>query len=129
MPMTELAQELGLPPSVVEERVIELVDQRLLARTAEPEGIVLIKPPELMPLHEILTLVRDGQGSVRNVPEKPEGRIDALLRQRDAAIAQSLGGMTLRSLIAGPEQESLTPDSPEKGRTMPTVRASADRPH
>ena len=115
MPMTELAQELGLPPSVVEERVIELVDQRLLARTAEPEGIALIKSPELMPLHEILTRVRDGQSSVQNVPEKSEGRIDALLRQRDAAVARSLDGMTLRSLIAPQEQTISEPGCEGKG--------------
>jgi membrane protein len=114
LPMTELAQELGLPPSVVEERVIELIEQHFLARVAEPEGIALIKPPELMPLHEILNVVHDGQGSVRSVPEKPEGRIDALLRQRDAAIAQSLNGMTLRSLIEPQEQAVREPDSPKK---------------
>ncbi|MBX9658133.1 MAG: YihY/virulence factor BrkB family protein [Nitrospiraceae bacterium] len=128
MPMTELAQESGLPPSVIEEQIIELVDQRLLARTAEPEGIALIKPPELMPLHEILTLVRDGHGPVQNIPEKPERRIDTLLRQRDAAVAQSLAGMTLRSLITGPEQESRTADSPEKGRTMPTEQRAVGIP-
>ncbi|MBH0184084.1 MAG: hypothetical protein HP477_01325 [Nitrospira sp.] len=114
MPMMELAQELGLPPSVIEERVIELIDHRLLARTAEPEGIALIKPPEFMPLHEILTLVRDGQDSVRNVPEKPEGRINALLRQRDEAVAQSLHGMTLRSLIAAHGEANTETDSSAK---------------
>jgi hypothetical protein len=41
---------------------------------------------------------------VQNIPEKPEGRIDTLLRQRDAAVAQSLAGMTLRSLIEPQEQ-------------------------
>ena len=116
MRMTELAQELGLPPSVVEERVIELVDQRLLARMSEPEGIALIKPPELMPIHEILNLVRDGFGLMQRVPEKPEGRIDALLRQRDAAVAHSLDGMTLRSLIAPQEQEQVMPEPDSAGK-------------
>lgn len=113
--MTDLAQEVGLPPAVVEDRIMELVDQRLLARTAEPEGIALIKSPELMPLHEILTCVRDGQSSVQNVPEKSEGRIDALLRQRDAAVARSLDGMTLRSLIAPQEQTISEPGCEGKG--------------
>jgi membrane protein len=113
--MTDLAQEVGLPPAVVEDRIIELVDQRLLARTAEPEGIALIKSPELMPLHEILTRVRDGQSSAQNVPEKSEGRIDALLRQRDAAVARSLDGMTLRSLIAPQEQTISEPGCEGKG--------------
>lgn len=115
MSMTDLAQELGLPPSVVEDRIMELVDQRLLARTAEPEGIALIKSPELMPLHEILTLVRDGQSSVQGVSEKSEERIDALLRQRNMAVARSLDGMTLRSLIAPQEQTSSEPGSEGKG--------------
>jgi membrane protein len=114
MRMTELGQELGLPPSVVEERVIELVDQRLLARTSEPEGIALIKSPELTAIHEILNLVRGGQGPARSVPDQSGGRIDALLRQRDAAIAQSLDGMTLRSLIASQEQGRPEPDSDGK---------------
>lgn len=112
--MAELAQQLGLPPSVVEERLMELVDHHLLARTAEPEGIALIKPPELMPIHEILNLVRGGQGPVRSVPDQSGGRIDALLRQRDAAVAQSLDGMTLRSLIASKEQDRPEPDSDGK---------------
>ena len=116
MSMTDLAQELGLPPSVVEDRIIELVDHRLLARTAEPEGIALIKSPEMMPLHEILTLVRDGQSSLRSVSEHSERRIDALLRQRDAAVARSLDGMTLRSLIAPQEQEHVMPESGSAGK-------------
>jgi len=113
--MTDLAQELGLPPSAVEDRIMELVDQRLLARTAEPEGIALIKPPEMMPLHEILTLVRDGQSPDKSVSEKSEGRIDALLRQRDVAVERSLDGMTLRSLIAPEEQTISEPGSEGKG--------------
>jgi membrane protein len=115
MRMMELAQELGLPPSVVEDRVMELVDQHLLARMAEPEGIALLKPPELMPLYEILNLVHSGQGPAPSFPEKPGEPINALLRQRDAAVAQSLDGMTLRSLIASQQKTMPEPDSEGKG--------------
>ncbi|MBX9658148.1 MAG: hypothetical protein K2X00_06240 [Nitrospiraceae bacterium] len=57
-----------------------------------------------------MTLVHDGQGSAWSVPGKPEGRIDALLRQREAAVARSLDGMTLRSLVELQEQAG-PPDS------------------
>ncbi|HXH86804.1 MAG TPA: YihY/virulence factor BrkB family protein, partial [Nitrospira sp.] len=104
MRLTGLANELGLPPAVLEDRVIQLVDQGLLAHVAEPEGIGLIKPPELIALDELLRLVHEGQGVVPGSSQKPAEPVDELLRRRDAAVAKSLEGMTLRSLIVAREE-------------------------
>ncbi|TKS59494.1 MAG: hypothetical protein EWM72_02062 [Nitrospira sp.] len=106
MRLTGLANELGLPPAVVEERVVELVDQGLLARMKEPEGIGLVKPPELIPINEVLNLVRNGQGMIPGSPQKPGEPIDDLIRRRDSAVAQSLDGITLRSLIVAQEEST-----------------------
>jgi membrane protein len=112
MGLTGLANELGLPPAVLEDRVIQLVDQGLLAQVAEPEGIGLVKPPELIALEELLRLVHEGQGVAPDSSQKPGDPIDKLIRRRDAAVAESLDGMTLRSLIVGREE---TPAKPGAG--------------
>lgn len=100
--LTGLATELGLPPAVVEERVSQLVDQGLLALMTEPEGIGLVKPPELIAIHDVLDFTHKGQGTIPGFPQRPGEPIDELFRRRDAAVAHSLDGMTLRSLIADP---------------------------
>jgi len=109
MGLTGLANELGLPPAVLEDRVIQLVDQGLLAQVAEPEGIGLVKPPELIALEELLRLVHEGQGVAPDSSQKPGDPIDELIRRRDAAVAESLDGMTLHSLIVGREETAAKP--------------------
>lgn len=103
MPLLALATELGLPPAVVEERVFELIDRGLLGRMAEPEGIGLVKPPELISLYDVLNLGHKGEQTIADFPQRPDDQIDALLQRRDAAVAHSLSGMTLRSLIVPQE--------------------------
>ncbi|MGQ0694369.1 MAG: YhjD/YihY/BrkB family envelope integrity protein [Nitrospiraceae bacterium] len=97
--LTKLANELGLPPPVVEERITELVAHGLLARMAEPEGVGLVKPPELIAVNEVLDLVHGGPALPPGLLQKPGDPIDDLIRRRNIAAAQSLDGMTLQSLI------------------------------
>ena len=100
----ELANELGLPPALLEDRLTELLDLGLLARMTEPEGIGLVKPPELIALDELLRLVHEGQGTAPGSLQKPVEPIDELIRRRDGAVGESLKGMTLRSLIVAREE-------------------------
>ncbi len=113
MPLTGLATELKLPLPLIEERVTELVDQGLLARVAEPEGISIVKPPDLITINTILNLVHKGPGPTVGPLHKSGDVIDNLIRLRDAAVAESLNGMTLRSLILSPERSSVEPRSAE----------------
>ena len=99
LPLTDLANELRLPPSIIEERITELVDHGLLARMAEPEGVGLFKPPELIAVNEVLDLVHRGTALKPRVFQKPGDPIDDLIMRRDAAAAHSLDGKTLHSLI------------------------------
>jgi DNA-binding IscR family transcriptional regulator len=108
----DLANELGLPPSLLEDRLAELLDQGLLARMSEPEGIGLVKPPELMALGDVLRLIHKGQDANLRSSNKPGEPIDALLRRRDAAVTESLERMTLHSLIVGDNEKAATPSTP-----------------
>jgi DNA-binding IscR family transcriptional regulator len=64
----------------------------------EPEGVSLIKPPELISITDILDLVRDGGQAGASVPIHPDDPLETLLRRRDEAVTQTLAGHTLRSL-------------------------------
>ena len=94
--------------------MIILLDQSLLARMNEPEGIGLVTPPELMALADVLSLIHKGQGANLGSSHTPGEPIDALLRRRDAAVAvaESLEGMTLHSLIVGDTEKATTPSTP-----------------
>jgi membrane protein len=107
--LTELATELGVPLPVMEERITELVDHGLLARMAEPEGVGLFKPPELIAVNEVLDLVHGGAALTPGFPQKPGDPIDDLIQRRNLAAAQSLDGMTLHSLIVAQEKAAPRP--------------------
>ena len=110
LPLTDLATELGLPPPIVEEPITELVDHGLLARMAEPEGVGLVKPPELIAVNEVLDLVHRGTALTPRFFQKPGDPIDDLIRRRNIAAAQSLDGITLHSLIVAQEQKAAKPE-------------------
>jgi membrane protein len=110
----QLAIELRLPASLVDEQVEQLMDSGLLGLMAKPEGILLTKPPENISIKEVLDAVNKGQVDA-TVPVKAGDPVSDILGRRDAAVEQALGEDTLRSL-AGWE------DSPE-----PLHRPSLDR--
>lgn len=85
------------------------------ARTADPEGVGLVPSPELMAIHDVLNIVHSGPAAMRGFSQKTNVQIEDLLRQRDAAIAQRLEGMTLRSLIASHQKVLPEPDSDGRG--------------
>ena len=112
MRQTELAAELGLPPALLEDRVSELLAQGLLARMSEPEGIGLVKPPELISLADVLKLIYEGQGSEFGSANQSSDPIEALIRRRDAAVAETLAGVTLHSLIVAQDIAKTGIDTP-----------------
>lgn len=105
----ELATELHLPLSLIEDQVQQLVDQGFIGRLAEPDGVSLLKPPELVSVKEILDATRGGGRDAVQLPNAHD-RVDEVLRRRDEAVKQSLAGLTLRSLALGPG-ESPTAES------------------
>ncbi len=102
MPAGDLAIELHLPVSLVAEQVRHLVETGLLGLMANPEGISLTKPPELISIKEVLDATHQGRAADATVSLGTEDSVREVLRRRDTAIEQALAGQTLRSLVEIP---------------------------
>ena len=102
MPAGDLAIELHLPVSLVAEQVRHLVETGLLGLMANPEGISLTKPPELISIKEVLDATHQGRAADATVSLGTEDTVREVLRRRDTAIEQALAGQTLRSLVEIP---------------------------
>jgi len=91
---TELAANLGVLS--LENMFDEFVRAGILLRSIEPEGIALARPPEAVPVKDILDIVSDSAApAVENA-----GPAAHVLSRRDQAVQKALEGMTLRSLAA-----------------------------
>jgi membrane protein len=91
---TELASYLGV--SSLDNLFDDFVRAGILLRSVEPEGIALARPPEAVPVKEILDIVAGSNApGVENA-----GPVAQVLIRRDQAIERAMEGMTLRSLVA-----------------------------
>jgi membrane protein len=95
----ELAVDLRLPVSLVEEEVDHLVERGLLGLMSKPDGISLMKPPELVSLKEVLDAARDGSPAEAQISVDTTDPVIEVLRRRDEAVEEALAGQTLRSLV------------------------------
>ena len=95
----ELAIELNLPVSLVEDQVDHLVEYGLLGLMHKPEGVSLIKAPELISVKEVLDAAREGNPAEAHIPIDTSDPVVAVLRRRDEAVEKALAGHTLRSLV------------------------------
>jgi membrane protein len=94
----ELATELNMPVSLIEEQIDEMIGQQILCRIAEPAGIGLAKPPELLAVTDILQALRQRETREAVLQYESQNEIDRLLEDRDRAVSEALDGITLRSL-------------------------------
>jgi DNA-binding IscR family transcriptional regulator len=99
---TELAASLGV--SSLENCIDRFVRARILLRSVEPQGIALARPPEDVTINEILHIVRGSEG-LQEISTR-DG-VGDLLNRRDQAVQQALEGMTLKSLAAEIQPQSL----------------------
>ena len=114
-----LAEELNVPLSMVEELLEEFIGQKILCRMKDPEGVGLVKPPELISVKEVLDIVRDRGGPTQEVLLKAKDPVWNVLVHRDEAVQLSLIGITLRSLAL--EAESDTTEPPPPHTTAPLL--------
>src|SRR5262249_54550260 len=77
-----------------EELIDKFVQRRILLRTIEPEGLALGRPPEDVPVSEILDAADDPE----QLAVAEDDPVALILRRCDRAIWQALAGLTLRSL-------------------------------
>jgi len=102
--LPELSSELNMPLSLVEEEVERLTDNGFVGRLQEPEGVSLIKSPELIFVKEVLDSVRNGTPPWVAPHFESSDRVSALLRRRDKAVQKELAGETIQSLLQDQER-------------------------
>lgn len=104
--LPELSSELNMPLSLVEEEVERLVNNGFVGRLQEPEGVSLIKSPDLIFVKEVLDSVRNGTPPWV-MPHLDTGDpVSALLHRRDKAVERALAGETVQSLLQDPSPQS-----------------------
>jgi len=96
--VAELATSLNVSLTHLEELITELVRCDLLYRTAEPEGIVLGRPPEQVSVSEVLNLLEGSDSVGVESPTESEDEVSHLLARRHHVLQQAFAGITLRSL-------------------------------
>jgi membrane protein len=95
----QLARVQGVPLTLVESLINDLVKAGMIFRTDAPQGLVLARPPESIPVVDVLRAV---QHQPHNGPQSFSVGTDVisqLLIRRDAAVEAALEGMTIRSLV------------------------------
>lgn len=97
--LPELANELNMPLSLVEEKVERLIENGFVGRLQEPEGVSLIKSPDLIFVKEVLDSVRNGTPPWILPHLDTSDPVAALLHRRDKAVERALVGETVQSLL------------------------------
>jgi membrane protein len=97
-----LTAEVEAPASIVDELLEHFVASGILGRVDEPRGITLMRPPERIPMTEVLEIIdqRDPATDLRHeaaATKTGDDPVDALLDRRDRAVGSALQGVTLRS--------------------------------
>jgi membrane protein len=108
--VAELAAATSVPVAPLQRIVDDLVSHGILLRAAEPEGVALARPPEMVTVDEALAVVSDPAGRDRDWVERGPAPVGEILRRRDGAVGEALTDLTLRSLVASPPPESSVTD-------------------
>ena len=97
--LPELSSELNMPLSLVEEEVERLIENGFVGRLQEPEGVSLIRSPDLIFVKEVLDSVRHGTPPWIVPHLDTSDPVCAILRRRDKAVERALVGETVQSLL------------------------------
>lgn len=102
--LVELSSELNMPLSLVEEEVERLVENGFVGRLLQPEGVSLIKSPDLILVKEVLDSVHNGTPPWIVPHLESSDPVSALLSRRDKAVQKELTGETVQSLLQDQER-------------------------
>lgn len=110
-----LARGTGIPPSIVAEITDKMVAGGILLEAERPRGFALARPPESVPVYEVLRLMHGVQNGGRTVSEP----VANALETRDAAVQSALNGVTLKTLVtnAPPDGDADSAGNPDTART------------
>lgn len=102
--LAELSSELNMPMSLVEEEVERLVENGFVGRLLQPEGVSLIRSPDLILVKEVLDSVHNGTPPWIVPHLDSSDPVSALLSRRDKAVQKELAGETIQSLLQDQER-------------------------
>ncbi len=94
-----LARLQSVPLTLVHSLVNELIQAKMLVRTDKPKGVMLARPPETIPVADVLRVVHHQSHKAPNAFAIETDTIGKLLRRRDAAVHGALEGITLRNIV------------------------------
>jgi len=99
--VAELATALNVSTAHLEELITELIRCDLLYRTAEPEGIVLGRPPEQVFISEVFHLLDGADSAGAEFSVHNADPVSHLLSQRNQALQHAFAGLTLHTFVTG----------------------------
>jgi len=111
----DLARTLDAPLAVLEDLIEDFVASGLLVRTAEPDGVMLARPPDQVTVVDALGAIREPPSSRDVEPPEVPTPVTVTLRRRDDAVRDALGGVSLRALATS-TSESWRALPPGRGR-------------
>jgi membrane protein len=94
----QLAGTLDAPLAVLEDLIEDFVAAGLLVRTAEPDGVMLARPPDQVTVVDALGAIREPPSSRDVEPPAVPTPVTAALLRRDDAVRDALGTVSLRAL-------------------------------
>jgi membrane protein len=112
----DLARTLDAPLAVLEDLIEDFVASGLLVRTAEPDGVMLARPPDQLTVVDALGAIREPPSSHDVEPAAVPTPVASTLRRRDDVVRDALGNVTLRALATS---------TSESWRALPAGRERA----
>jgi len=106
----DLGRALGAPLAIVDAVVEDFVARGFLARAVEPEGLVLARPPEQIPVVEVLDAVREPVAGAALDVADTDAAVLSVLQRRDDAVHDALSGLTVRTLATTAPPEPVVTD-------------------
>ncbi|MFZ1745207.1 MAG: YhjD/YihY/BrkB family envelope integrity protein [Nitrospirales bacterium] len=95
----QLARAQGVPLTLVESLIDDLVKGQMVVKGDKPKGLVLAQAPENIPVVEVLRVVQHQPHGGPQAFTVGSDSISRVLIRRDAAVEAALEGMTLRDLV------------------------------
>lgn len=98
--VTELADQLGAPPQVLNQIITRLIEAGVLAETGDDElKLVPARPPETVCLSDVLHILRTHTGTCEEAAPPPgQEHVEELLFGLDKAARDATGNMNYRQL-------------------------------
>ncbi len=104
----QLARVQHVPLTMVESLLSDLIQANILVHTDKPKGVVLARPPEAIPVTEVLKVVQHQLHNGAQGFSVGTDVISQVLMRRDSAVQDALEGITLRHLIQDQPHEPVS---------------------